>query len=475
MNSLAIRLAAAFVGLVAAVAIVFAAIGFATASSGATNQVDRFLRERADEVIRGDRGRPDPDTAAGATVTADIEATNDDNDDNNNDNDNAGDRPRRNDRSSRGSVDDDAIVQSINADGQVGRSTGIDLPVGERDIQLARSGTDATWLRTIEIDDDPFRIITAASLDGGAVLVARALNETNTTIGQIQRQLALAVPLVALAAAAAGLILARRITGPLRSLATTVDTVASTGDLGVPIEVRGDDEVGRLAAGFDNLLRSLSRSRSQQQQLVQDAAHELRTPLTSVKANVEFLAAAPDLEPEIQRETLTSVQGELRELSRLVDEIVDVATDRFVPQQFARTDLADAAAEAVERFRARNRNRVVETDLAPTMIRGDHDSLVRAIGNLLSNADKYSPPDAPVAVRIEAGTTLSVIDRGPGIPVDERDRVFDRFYRSDEARAQPGSGLGLAIVASIVEAHGGTVGVADNPAGGSIVSFTLPS
>ncbi|MEM9562105.1 MAG: HAMP domain-containing sensor histidine kinase [Actinomycetota bacterium] len=458
MSSLAVRLATAFVGLVATVALVFAAIAFATASSGVTGQVDQFLRDRADELVAGDRGRPERP-----------------NRDNRQDDDRQAENRPEGDLDLPRSFDADSVVQTLDPAGSPLVSTGVALPVDNRDVELATSDKGETWLRTVETDDGPYRVITASLPDGGAVQVGRALDETNSAIGLIRGQLAVAIPVVAVMAGLAGLVLAQRITRPLRSLAASVDTVAATGDLSVPIEVDGDDEVGRLARGFDNLLQSLSHSRDQQQRLVQDAAHELRTPLTSVKANVEFLAAAPDLDPGARRDTLRSVQGELRELTRLVNEIVDVATDRYEAQAFTTVDLGHAAAEAVERFRARRPDRMIDAELPSVPVRGDHDSLVRAVGNLLSNADKYSPPGPPIAIRVGSDRVVAVADRGPGIDPADRQRVFDRFYRSDEARAQPGSGLGLSIVASIVAAHGGRIEVDDNPGGGAVVSFALPA
>jgi two-component system sensor histidine kinase MprB len=106
-------------------------------------------------------------------------------------------------------------------------------------------------------------------------------------------------------------------------------------------------------------------------------------------------------------------------------------------------------------------------------VTGDADALQRAIANLLSNADKFSPPGAPITVEVNNGS-VAVGDSGPGIAPVDRARVFDRFYRSDDARATAGSGLGLAIVRGIVEAHGGDVHVGDAPSGGALVGFTLP-
>ena len=447
--SLGARLALAFVGLVAVTALVIAAIGFASAEAGVADQVDRFLEDRAAEVVEETRDRPQRG-------------------------DGRNDRDR--DGNKRGGADDDAIVQALDAGGDPEGSTSLALPVDDPDRALAAGdGPTGSRFRNVTIDEDLYRMITVPLPEGGAIQVARELTQSNSTIGQIQRQLALTIPMVAVLAGLLGLVLARRITGPLRLLTTTVDTVAATGDLTVPIDVGGDDEVGRLAAGFDNLLRNLAQSRHQQHQLVQDAAHELRTPLTSVRANVDLLAAVPDLAPAERLDTLRRAQGQLRELTDLVNEIVQVATDQQQNRSFATVYLDAVATEAVERFRDRRPERVVTTELAPTPVRGAHDSLVRAVDNLLANADKYSPPDRPIAVTVSSDGRLAVADRGPGIDPAERERVFDRFYRSDEARAQPGSGLGLAIVAAVVQGHGGTVAIDDHPGGGAVVSFNLPT
>jgi two-component system sensor histidine kinase MprB len=136
-------------------------------------------------------------------------------------------------------------------------------------------------------------------------------------------------------------------------------------------------------------------------------------------------------------------------------------------------DLATVAAAAVERFRARS-ERQVTVRSEPTGVAGDPDALRRAVSNLLSNADKYIPGDRPIEVEVEDGGVW-VSDHGGGIPAEDRARVFDRFYRRQDDRAQPGSGLGLSIVASIVGAHGGTVEVDDADGGGARVGFRLPT
>ncbi|MGH1493000.1 MAG: HAMP domain-containing sensor histidine kinase [Acidimicrobiales bacterium] len=466
--SLAVRLAAAFMGVVAAVAIVFGAVSLVAAGSGVNSQVDRFLQDRANELIDGTRGRP-----TAAAITTEITTVDNNRDDREDSPRNDGGKNKNNN-----AFDPDAIAQTVNADGQVLASTGLTLPVDDRDRAMAASGEGRNRYRTVELEGGEYRLITAAIPEGGVVQVARELTETNSTIGQIRSQLLLAILLVALLAGLGGILVARQITKPLRSLAASVDQVAATGDLTVPIEVKGDDEVGRVAAGFGRLLDSLARSQRQQKQLVQDAAHELRTPLTSVKANIDLLAAAPDLDQEIRLDSLRSAQAELRELAGLVDEIVEVATDRFTPRPTQPLDLSNPAEDALARFAVRVPGRTVETELASVIVQGDAESLSRAIGNLLANADKYSPGEQTITLtvdRLSGAGRVTVADRGPGIAPEERAQVFDRFYRSDAARSEPGSGLGLAIVASIVEEHGGAVGIDERSGGGAEVWFTVPS
>jgi two-component system sensor histidine kinase MprB len=458
--SLAVRLAAAFVAVVAVVALIFGAVGVVATGSGATRQVDQFLADRAEDLIDGSRGRP---TVADITLAV---------------NETTGGKNRG---KGKDAFDPDAVVQTVDVDGLPLVSTGPTLPVGSDELAIAtsvgtdpRNSIDQANYRTIELDGDQYRMITAALPEGGAVQVARELSESNTLVGLIRSQLLLAILAVAAIAAVGGIALARRITQPLRSLAASVDAVAATGDLNVPITVEGDDEVGRVAAGFERLLNSLARSRQQQQQLVQDAAHELRTPLTSIKANVDLLAAAPDLDRQTRLDSVKSAQTELRELARLVDEIVDVATDRYSRPPSEPVDLSTVAADALDRFMVRVPDRTVETELSSPVVTGDAESLSRAVGNLLANADKYSPTDQPIRLTVNPDGRVAVADRGPGIPVEDRERVFDRFYRADSARSQPGSGLGLSIVASIVEDHGGRVGIDDRPGGGVEVWFTVP-
>ena len=438
------RLAVAFAALVALTALLVGGASYVSAGRQVTDEIDRFLRERGDEIAEGQRSSP-------------------------------------RERSDRGSKDDDAVVlpvepdaevQLLDEDGSIESNSGLLLPVDEADAAIA-DRDEPPRLRTVTIDGDDYRMITEHIAGGGAVQVARSLDEANSLLDVLRSQLLLIAVAMAAIAAAIGWALAQRTTRPLRSLTAAVDAVAETQDFTVPVAATGDDEVGRLARGFERMLRALDVSREQQQRLVQDAAHELRTPLTSIKANVDWLGRIDTVDEATRAQTLAGVQSELAELNNVITEIIDLATDRYELPPLQPVDLATVAAAAVERFRARS-ERQVTLRSTPTRVAGDAEALRRAVSNLLSNADKYSPGDRPIEVDVEDGGVW-VSDRGGGIPAEDRARVFDRFYRRQDDRAQPGSGLGLSIVASIVGAHGGTVEVDDAVGGGARVGFRLPT
>lgn len=451
---LAARLGLVFAALVAFTALLTSAAGVISTNSQVRNDIDRFLRDRAAEFTDGTRQSPRDRGRSGGR-----------------------DRPSDNltaeavDEATNSLAEADAEVQLLDQDGNVERQLGIALPIEAVDLKLAEER--GTRLRTVTVDGVDYRMITQHLEGVGAVQIARDLGDTNALLSAIRRQTFLIGLAMSALAGVVGWLLARRQTQPLSALTRSVEQVATTQDLSTVIEVNRTDEIGRLASSFDRMLRALARSRDQQHQLVQDAAHELRTPLTSINANVDLLARADDLEPATRQSMLTSVRSELGQLNELFTEIIELATDARDAPSFDRIDLADVAAAAIAGFSARS-SRTVELERRPSPVIGDPVSLERAMGNLLSNAEKYSPADAAISVTVADGT-VTVRDRGPGVPPDEIERVFDRFYRSDEARSQPGSGLGLAIVDKIVGDHGGRPFLTNAADGGAVAGFSLPA
>lgn len=440
---LGLRLAVWFASIVALTAIGIGIASFVTTGRQFNKDVDDFLIERAEEILGGNRPRPD------------------------------GNRNRQDRNDGRVvSVGADSVVQLIDDRGNVLASSGELLPVLPVDTRIA-SGDVPRLIRTVDVDGVPHRVLTTRLPGGGALQVARSLDSSNLLLDGLRSRLLLLAAGFASIAAIAGWFLAQRVTEPLRALTRSVDSVASTGDLTVAIPTESQDEVGRLARGFERMLNGLQMSRDQQRRLVQDAAHELRTPLTSATANVELLARAPDIEAGERTDMLNGVLRELRELNSIVGEIVELATEAPEMPDLVRLDLADVATEAAIRFMGRT-GRNVEQKFSEVYVSGDRESLLRAAGNLLGNADKYSPPKEPIAIEVTNDGWLFVSDNGQGIPADERDLVFDRFYRRVEDRSKPGSGLGLAIVARVVSLHDGETSVTESGSGGARVGFRIP-
>jgi two-component system sensor histidine kinase MprB len=204
---------------------------------------------------------------------------------------------------------------------------------------------------------------------------------------------------------------------------------------------------------------------------VQDAGHELRTPLTSLRTNVYALRRSDQLSPEERARTLDDLEGEAEELTRLINEVVELAADERGDEPVVELRL-DELVQRVAARAAQRSGRQVQVSAEGTVVVGRPVALERAVGNLVGNAVKFDPT-GPIEVRCAAGT-VEVADRGPGIDDADLPHVFDRFYRATAARSRPGSGLGLAIVADVVTRHGGRVRARNRDGGGAVVGFSLP-
>lgn len=457
--SLRLRLAL-FFGVVVAIGIgIASASAYVATERALEDEIEDFLRTRAQEVNEGVRTVAAPHNDGGGRRGNDQPSLDEDG------------LPVDEVLNLFGS-DADSIVQVLDEDGAVLGREGGNLPVSQSDLKLAESPGREEF-RTIEIEFDTYRMITRHLDGGGAVQVARQIDETNRILSRLGANLAWIGGVITVLAAGAGWWIARRTTTPLRRLSETAQEIAETEDLSTPIPVSGRDEVGTLAASLGSMTDALATSREQQRRLVMDAGHELRTPLTSIRANVEFLDRVGDAADPAQRtEIVRAVTSEVDELSDLITELVELATDTRDDLPTERIVLRELVESTVNRFRRRT-GRVVDVDVDDTVVVGRGPMLDRALSNLLLNADKFAPGAEPIEVTVRAGS-LRVRDHGAGIPAEDLPHVFERFHRATATRTMPGSGLGLAIVAQIVDRHGGRVSAANAPDGGAVVGFDLP-
>jgi len=370
--------------------------------------------------------------------------------------------------------EDDAIAQIVTVDGTVISLTETQLPVLSADLEIAAGRRGAT-LREAVVDGVEYRLITQPLRPGqAAVMVGRDLSEVNAAVTDVaQRALLLGAIGTALAALATW-VMASRLSAPVNKLMMAAEHVAATQDLTASIEVRGDAEVGRLAASFNTMLGALQMSRKQQQRLVMDASHELRTPLTSLRTNVDLLRRAKSMSGADRDEIMDDVSRELDELSALVAELVELSTSSRRPDEpVGPLDLGLIAANVAQRAERRFGRTLNVTTTGPIELYG-HGSLVeRALWNLVDNAVKFSEAGTEIDLGVDGGR-VQVRDRGPGISQADRELVFDRFYRAVETRSEPGSGLGLSIVADIVATHNGATFVDEPHDGlGVIVGFEI--
>ncbi|KUN75770.1 sensor histidine kinase [Streptomyces griseoruber] len=373
-------------------------------------------------------------------------------------------------------------VQVLGADGAVVDSGSPRLPVvaADRKVAAAPAAGRMAEHKDVDVGSDVYRVATVALGGGrGAVQVAQEFSDTEDLLRALQQRTLILMTAVVLAAGLFGWWLARRITHRLVILTTAAEDVARTRRLGVQVPVTGHDEVGRLGRAFDRMLGRLAQSEEDQRRLVQDAGHELRTPLTSLRTNISLLRRIDELPPAMREDLVADLTQEARELTDLVNELVDLAAGQADNEPPQKLDIADIAEEVAGLARRRT-GRVIQVRASgDTTTDGRPGMLQRAVSNLVENATKFDREGvAPVEITVTGPARpgvvrVEVLDRGPGIAVEDLTRVFDRFYRAADARSLPGSGLGLSIVREVALSHGGAPFAHRRAGGGSVIGFTV--
>ncbi|WP_243561493.1 cell wall metabolism sensor histidine kinase WalK [Curtobacterium sp. VKM Ac-2922] len=365
---------------------------------------------------------------------------------------------------------DDVLVQVVGDDGRVlAHGDDADPPALPSTDESRWSHDGERWLLVADDVDLP---------DGSeaTVVFGSSLEAADTATTTVVTLLAVGVPLLVLLMGIGTWVVVGRSLRPVERIRSQVAEVGG-GSRGVRVVVPSTgDEVARLAATMNDMLERLDRSAAAQRRFVSDASHELRSPIASVRQHASVARAHPD---RIGLTDLTDVVlAENDRLAALVDGLLELSRlDERGLVERRPVDLDDLALSEVSRVRAEGRVRADGSGIGPARVSGDRRLLGQVVRNLVDNAARHASGIVAVGVR-QVGTIaeLTVQDDGDGIAVAERERVFDRFVRLDEARGRDdgGSGLGLAIVRDAVSAHGGSVVVEDAPGGGARFVVRMP-
>jgi two-component system OmpR family sensor kinase len=318
------------------------------------------------------------------------------------------------------------------------------------------------------------------------VVVGTSLEPTDEELESLRGILAYVVPLSLIVAGIGGWFLAGRSLSPVVAMADRARQIGVE-NLSERLPVANPrDELGRLAATFNELLARLERSLILQREFMADASHELRTPVTTARTAASVALQQPSRAEEEYRETLAIIEQEATRLSRIVDDMFTLARAdagsypvRSVPMYL--DEVLDEVVRATGVVASTREVAIAADSVHPAPLTGDEDLIRRLIVNVLDNAVRYAPSGSSVRVALDHasdGYAISVSDDGPGIPAEAQARIFERFYRVDEARSRGrdgGAGLGLALAKWIARAHGGDVALAASSRMGSTFVITLPA
>ncbi|WJY52622.1 HAMP domain-containing sensor histidine kinase [Streptomyces chengbuensis] len=373
-----------------------------------------------------------------------------------------------------------ACAQIVPADPAAGSRKPHPLPVSPPVREVA-AGERAPYFSNTTVAGAPARMFTTNFGEGKALQVALRSDTVQKGVRQAAWLLSMVGGAGVLLAGALGYAVSRTGLAPVARLTATAERIAATRDPRHRIELPPgppgrEDEVTRLAATFNTMLGELEQSVTAQRRLVADASHELRTPLTALRTNAELLARADRLTVPQRDRASGALARQLREVTGLVNDLIELARDEEPDPLLEAVALRPLTEHAVDAARAHWPRTPftlwVEDAALDLTLPGVPARLSRLLTNLLDNAAKFSPGGAAVEVALTTAD-LTVRDHGPGVPPEDLPYVFDRFYRSESARALPGSGLGLAMARQIARAHGAELTAEHAPDGGALFRLTF--
>jgi two-component system, OmpR family, sensor kinase len=280
-----------------------------------------------------------------------------------------------------------------------------------------------------------------------------------------------------LAALAASWLVAGRALKPLKDVAGAADDIGRARDFGRRLPERlSRDEVALLSTSFNRMLDQLQDSFESQRRFVADASHELRTPLTTIQGNAGLLAQGPPITDEVRRAAAADIAAESERMARLVERMLTLAhADSGLKLELTPVDLRSLVGEVCRQAGAVHADMTILVETSDATVAGDEDALRQLLWIVLDNALRHARSRISVRLGVEGEwARLMVGDDGAGIAPEDRDRVFERFYRADAARTGQGAGLGLAIARWITDQHRGRIIAATGPDGGAGLFVDLP-
>jgi signal transduction histidine kinase len=327
---------------------------------------------------------------------------------------------------------------------------------------------------------DPIRVLAVALPDGYVLLVGDDEARIEVLDGAVLRGFGWAFAGVVILGVLGGFALSRDVHRRLAAISSTAEAIID-GDLGRRVPVRGsEDDLDRLALTVNRMLDRIAALMESLKQVSSDIAHDMRTPLTRLRNRLEAGLA----EPEDQRLTMEGALTDLDSILETFAAILRIAQIEGGARRaaFRASDLSAIARTVVEAFAPsaeEARQTLTLSVPGPIPVDGDPELLIQMLVNLVENALRHAGPSARIEVvtaHREGAPILSVTDNGPGVPAEERERLFDRFYRLERSRSTPGSGLGLALVAAVAKLHGAKVRMSDAGPGLDVtVEFPQPS
>ena len=324
--------------------------------------------------------------------------------------------------------------------------------------------------------EEGFRLY-ALRFTGGYVVTGQSTRVLQSNLSGVLGFLIISGVPTLIAALVASWLVAGRALKPLKDVAGAADEIGRARDFGRRLpRRRSRDEVALLSTSFNRMLEQLQDSFESQRRFLADASHELRTPLTTIQGNAGLLARGPVVSDEVQRAAAADIAVETARVTRLVDRLLTLAkADSGMKLDLAPIELGPVVNEVCRQAATVHPDRALESAVAGATIAGDEDAIRQLIWILLDNATRHARSTVSVTLASDGDwARLTVADDGPGIAPEEREHVFERFYRSDRARTGHGAGLGLSIARWIVEQHRGRILAGEPPGGGTAMYVDLP-